>query len=395
MWNRRVYADYASATPVRKEALRAFTLAQESFPGNPHSLHQDGVKANDALQQARKDIARAFECKDSEVILTSGGTEGNNLALLGTVRHLLGSRTMTSLHIVVGATEHSSVLEPCRELERLGARVTYVYPNEHGIITDEAIASALTPSTVIVSIHWANSETGAVQPIPAIARRIRAYEKEHNVQMVFHADAGQAPLYLAHTFSSLGCDLLTIDSAKLYGPRGCGAILMKSRVQLAPLMYGGGQEKGLRPGTENVALAAGFAAALQSMVGERDGEVRRLRDIRTRLVTALEAAHPDVVVHGVAHHTLPHMVSVAFPGIDAEYVVLRMDAQGVSVATKSACDETKRESHVIRAMTRGTTREWTTLSTIRISLGKGTRLGDVKKIVQAVTDARVVGSIQK
>jgi cysteine desulfurase len=395
MWNRRVYADYASATPVRKEALRAFSVAQESFPGNPHSLHLDGVRAHDALAGARKDIARAFECKDSEVLLVSGGTEGNNLALLGTVRHLLTSRTMTSLHIVVSATEHSSVLEPCRELERLGARVTYVYPNEQGIITDEAVASVLTPSTVFVSVHWANSETGIIQSIPAIARRIRAYEKEHGVNIVFHADAGQAPLYLAHTFSSLGCDLLTVDSGKLYGPRGCGAVLMKFRVQLAPLMYGGGQEKGLRPGTENVALAAGFAAALQSMASEREGEVRRLRDIRKRLIAALQAAHPDVVVHGTSQHTLPHMISVALPDSDAEYVVLRMDAQGVSVATKSACDEAKRESHVIQAMTRGTKHAWATLSTIRISLGKGTRRADVKRIVQAITDARAVGSIQK
>jgi cysteine desulfurase len=395
MWRRRVYADYASATPIRKEALRAWSVAQESFPGNPNSLHRDGIAAHEALLVARKDIARAFECKDSEILLVSGGTEGNNLALLGTVRQLLSSRTMTSLHIVVGATEHSSVLEPCRELERLGARVTYVQPNEHGMITDEAVLAALTPSTVLVSVHWANGETGVIQPIPAIARRIRAYEKEHHVNMVFHSDAGQAPLYLAHTFSSLGCDLLTVDSGKLYGPRGCGAVVMKSRVRLAPLMYGGGQEKGIRPGTENVGLAVGFAAALQSMVKEREGEVRRLRDIRTRLVKALQSAHPDVLIHGVGAQTLPHMISVALPRIDAEYVVLRMDAQGISVATKSACDETKRESHVIHAMTQGTARAWAAQSTIRISLGRGTRLSDVGKIVKALSDARVVGSIQK
>jgi cysteine desulfurase len=395
MWRRRVYADYASATPLRKEALRAWSTAQESFPGNPNSLHSDGVAAHEALSQARKDIARAFECKDSEVILVSGGTEANNIALLGTVRHVLSSRTMTSLHVVVSATEHSSVLEPCRELERLGVRVTYVQPNAHGVITEEAVHAALTPSTVLVSVHWVNGETGVIQPISAIARRIRAYEQEHSVDMVFHVDAGQAPLYLAHTFSSLGCDLLTVDSGKLYGPRGCGAVLMKSRVHLAPLMYGGGQEKGIRPGTENVGLAAGFATALQSMVQEREGEVRRLRDIRTRLVRALEGAHPDVVVHGAGAQTLPHMISIALPGIDAEYVVLRMDAQGVSVATKSACDETKRESHVIQAMTRGTDRSWAAASTIRISLGKGTRLSDVGKIVKALSDAREVGSIQK
>lgn len=362
--------DYAGATPVHKVALQAFLKALQEW-ANPSALHTEGVKAQRVLDEARTRISRVLECKEHEILFTSGGTEGNNLAIMGTVEAVLGKRTMSSVHIVTTEIEHASILEPIAALEKAGARVTRIMPDPFGRITAKSLSDALTPSTVLVSIGWANSEIGTMQQLGALAKVIRGYEEERHVKIVFHSDAGQAPLYLPSIIVGLGVDMLTIDSGKLYGPRGVGALFVKKGVSIKPLLYGGGQEKGVRPGTENVALAHGLAAALEEARAERQSEVERLSALREHCVNRLEATFPDAVINGAKDRTLPHIVNVSVPGIDAEYVVLGMDKRGVAIATKSACEEGEQDSHVVKALV-GPEGAWRARTTLRFSFGEST-----------------------
>jgi len=216
MWwnNKRIYLDYAAATPVRREALYAYNDAVGTF-GNPSGLHSESVAALELLEKSREAIARVLQCRAGELIFTSGGTEGNNIAIFGSIK------TPQGAHIVVSALEHPSVLRSIVALEQWGAKVTRVMPDSHGQIKSEAVAEALTPQTVLVSVGWANGEIGVVQPLSAIAKVIRAYEERHGTRVFLHSDAGQAPLYEKSAIHSLGVDLMTFDSGKLYAASVC------------------------------------------------------------------------------------------------------------------------------------------------------------------------------
>jgi len=385
MWGKRVYMDYAGATPASKAALKAFQESLKEW-ANPSALHHEGSLAKESLGRARQRVARVLECKEGEVVFTSGGTEGNNLAIRGVVGTALADRSMTAVHIVTTAIEHASVLEPIAVLERAGARVTRLAPDPFGRISAKEVAEALTPSTVLVSIGWANSEVGTVQQMGAIAKAIRGYESERSHKIVFHSDAGQAPLYLPAVIAGLGVDILTLDAGKLYGVRGCGALFVRRGVSLAPIMYGGGQEGGMRPGTENVALAHALGAAMEEARAEREHEVNRLLEIRKVFIDALQEKMPDAVINGKNDRTLPHIVNVSVPGIDAEYVVLRMDKNGVAIATKSACEEGEQDSHVVKAMM-GEEGAWRARTTLRFSFGSDTTARNVHRAVDVLLEA--------
>ena len=381
---KRIYLDHAAATPVRSEAMRAWTDAVRIF-GNPGSLHSEGVAAIELLEKAREAVAHVFQSRAWEMVFMSGGTEGNNIAIFGA----LGHGSLSEVHVIVSSIEHPSVLEPIAELERRGARVTRITPDTLGRITPEAVQDALTPQTCFVSIGWANSEIGVVQPLSTIAKAIHMHEKEHGTRIIFHTDAGQAPLYLKNTVHSLGVDLMTLDSGKLYGPRGIGALFVKHGVSLAPIMYGGGQEGGVRPGTENPALAMGFVAALQAMAHERESESKRLAELKQEFLDAVMATIPDVILNGNIEDTLPHVVNISIPRMDAEYVALALDHRGVAVSTKTSCKEGERESAVIRAL--GGTDDRAS-SALRFSFGLSTTSGDV---VHAVKELAEIVSIQR
>lgn len=364
---KRIYLDYAAATPVLPVALSAMRAAEKMF-ANPNSIHGDGIASMDVLERSREGIARLLQCHAEELIFTSGGTEGNNLAILGSIE--IARSDLAISHIVVSAIEHPSVLEPIAALEKRGVKVTRVLPDKHGHIRPEAIASALTKETRLVSVGWANSEIGVVQPLAAIAKVIRDHEVKHGVKIIFHSDAGQAPLYIKSTARSLGVDIMTLDSGKLYGPRGIGALFIRYGVALRPVLFGGGQEKGIRPGTENVALAAGFAAALQVAAKGRDVESERLTALRDSFIESVKKQIPDAVVNGdEARQTLPHIVNISIPKIDAEYVALALDHKGVSISTKTSCKEGERESAVVKALG---LQPWRAASSLRLSLGRGT-----------------------
>lgn len=373
----RVYLDYAGATPLHPRA-RSVMRAHEDVYANPGAIHTEAVRAAGLLNDARRGIARELACKPRELVFTSGGTEANNLAILGLARHmLLSGGDLKKTHWVVSSIEHSSVLECFSEIERMGGTVTHVDPDEHGHISVEAVLNALRPETVLVSIGWANGEIGTIQPLRDIAHALRAQP-----EVLLHTDAGQAPLYLSPQVHTLGVDMMTLDSGKLYGPRGVGAVYLSNRVALAPILHGGGQERGLRPGTENPLLALGFAEALRATGSEREHEARRLRALRERFLTALSAIS-GCIVNG-EKRMLPHIVNISIPGIQSEYVTLALDARGFALSTKSACREGhNRRSHVVEALGGA---EWRAENTLRFSFGRETTERDILRAVEALSE---------
>lgn len=370
---KRIYLDYASATPMRAEARKAVEKHWDTF-GNPGGIHADGVAADKALEAARDTVALELACKGREVIFTSGGTEGNNIAILGVARKILKRQDdFSKTHWVVSSIEHPSVLECFGEIERLGGQVTHVDPDERGTITVDAVLAAVKKNTVLVSIGWANSEIGTVQPIREIARAL----VEQYPETLLHTDAGQAPLYLAPHVHTLGVDLMTLDSGKVYGPRGVGALYLSNRVDASSVYLGGGQERGLRPGTENIGLIAGFAEAFALAGKERKGEASRLQMLRDTFLKKLIARIPDAIVNGDIKRALPNMLNISLPNIQSEYLTLQLDAKGISISTKSACREGEnRRSHVVEALGGP---EWRAENTLRFSLGSATTAKELEK----------------
>jgi len=395
MWKlfrqKRTYLDYASAAPVLPEAVHAMRDA-EALSGNPGAIHAEGVAAKRVLERARTQIAGVLGCKARGVVFTSGLTEANNLAILGFARaEERARRTLSGTHWLVSSIEHTSVLECFAEIERMGGTVSYVEPDERGIVLPKTVQTALRPATVFVSVGWANNETGTVQPLADIARVLRAYESENGSSIIFHADGGQAPLYAATSVHSLGVDLLSLGSNKLYGPHGIGCVYVSDRTRLAPplaglapIILGGAQERGLRAGTESVALAAGFAAAFTIVAGEREHESKRLKKLRDSLADELLEKIPGLVINGDMKHMLPHMLNVSIPPADCrttEYLTLALDHAGIAVSTKSTCEEGQKASHVVAALGG---EEWRAKNTVRFSLGRETTASEVQETIHTL-----------
>ena len=382
---KRIYLDYASATPVLPEALCTMNDAQQFF-ANPGSIHADGVRAQDILERARASVALELGAKARQVVFTSGLTESNNLAILGYARKLQYlKKSLGETHWIVSAIEHASVIEAFGELERMGGTVTFISPDQSGLISASTLQHALHLNTVFVSIGWGNNEIGIVQHLSQLSRIIH----NQNENILFHSDAGQAPLYLSPQVHTLGVDLLSLGSGKLYGPRGVGALYVENPEKLEPIILGGGQEKGLRAGTEDPALATGFAKAFEILSKERKTEAARLLKLRDHLAHEITESVPGVAINGDLKHSLPHMLNISIPDISSEYIVLALDHAGMSISTKSACREgEKNESHVVAALAVGKVDRWRAHNTLRISLGRGTDWRDCEKM--AVMLSRVL-----
>ena len=370
---KRIYLDNASSTLPLVEALRA-THEAEKLVGNPGAIHFEAVEAKRVLTDAREKVAKQLACKAREVLFTSGLTESNNLATLGVARKLQMQGTdLSNTHWIVSSIEHSSVLECFAEIERLGGSITHIDPDARGIISPEEVVRALRSETVLISIGWANNEIGVIQPLRDITRLVR--EKQPTVLM--HSDAGQAPLSIPPQVHTLDVDLLSLGSNKLYGPHGVGALYIGKRVELAGIILGGSQERNLRAGTENVALAAGFAEAMYRIGIERQSEARRIRILRDKLMRGLLAAAPDALVNGDSERAIPHMLNISVPNIQSEYLTLALDRLGVAISTKSACEEGEESfSHVVRELPGP---NWRAENTLRFSLGRETNDADIAR----------------
>lgn len=376
--------DYAASTPILPTAKLAMMDAM-AFEGNPGGIHAEAVASAKALKGARDDIAAELGCKGREIVFTPGLTAANNLAIIGFARKLERIRQgLVGTHWIVSSIEHSSVLASFSEIERMGGGVTFVEPNAKGIIEPSAVGKVLRPETVFISIGWANSEIGTVQPLAEIAAVVRSHETRQGTQVIRHTDAGQAPLYRATKVHTLGVDLFTLGSHKVYGPHGIGALYISNRADLAGISFGGGQERGLWAGTEDVPSAAGFAAAFQHSAREREHEAQRLTALRDMFARELEARIPGLIINGDLSHALPHLLNVSIPNINSEYIVLALDHAGIAISTKSACREgNDQASHVVAALGG---EPWRAHNTLRFSLGHYSSEADISKTIDILAN---------
>lgn len=307
--------------------------------GNPSSIHRSGRNGLRAIQAARTQIADLIGASPSEIILTSGGTESNNMAILGTVRASPNS------HIVTTAIEHDAVLKVCTLLESEGHSVTYVRPDLDGIIHPDDILGAITQNTSLVSVMMANNEVGTIQDIAAIASQCA------KLNIPFHTDAVQAAGKIPINVSKLGIDMMSFSSHKINGPKGIGALYLKRGTTLKPLVYGGGQENGMRSGTENVASIVGFGAACKVATECMHDDSQRILKLREHIVERICARIPHAVLNGDAIRRLPGNAHFTFLGISGEDLIIKLDESNVAASTGSACSvHTQKESHVLRAM---------------------------------------------
>lgn len=366
-----IYLDHNATTPLRSEARAAMMEALETGFANPSSVHRPGACARAAVESARAAVAESVQARPADVIFTSGGTESNNLALFG----LIAANERP--HLIVSATEHSSVLVAAQELRRRGAELTLLPVDSEGRVSPDDLAASLRGDTVLVSIAWANNEIGTVQPIDALADACA------RAGVWFHVDAvqalGKVPVDVCRVH------LCSLSAHKLGGPKGVGALVVRGGAPVRPLLYGGHQERGVRPGTENVAAIAGFGAAA-ARATPMDAHTEALRE---RLWEAI-AGLADVTRHSPARSCLPNTLNVGFRGVSGEALVAALDLEGVAVSSGAACAAGAAEpSHVLRAI--GCDEE-SARNGVRFSLGHDTSAADVDAAAAVV--ARVVRRIR-
>ncbi|MFM2374643.1 MAG: hypothetical protein RLZZ234_638 [Candidatus Parcubacteria bacterium] len=402
MWHpfkkKRVYLDYAAATPCAQEVSAAMRPFETHTFANASGVHREGRLAREALEAARARVAHTLKTVPHHVVFTSGGTESNNLAILGVVEKFREEgRAYEEMEIISTAIEHPSILEPLRLLEKKGVVVKYAPVNSEGTIVRAPFRELLSEKTVLVTFAYANSEIGTVQEVQALSRSVRLWRNEKKRSYPYvHIDACQASLWLPCKMDSLGVDMMSLDAGKCYGPKSVGVLALRGDVSLSPLLRGGSQEGGLRPGTEHVGAAVGLAAAF---VWAQEGwEVRALKVAESRefFFEKLAAAFPGLVLNGSHEHRLPNNLNVAIPGLDGEYAVVGLDARGVACSTRSACkvNESTEEggSHVLRALNLP---HDVVLGAIRFSLGEETTKAELFRAVIALQDHARVATVEK
>ena len=364
-----IYADYAAATPTDPRVIARITEVAKQFSGNPSSRHSFGQAAESELTIARGQIAQFLNAKETEIYFTGSGTESNNLAILGIAR----ANRKIGNHIITTTIEHPSVLGACQALERDGFSVTYLPVDRNGQVSIKDFQAAITPKTILATIHSANSEIGVTQPVTELAKI--ASERK----VLFHTDACQAANYLPLDVQVPGIDALTLNGSKLYGPRGTAVLFVRDGVSIFPLVYGGGQEQSLRSGTENLPGIAGLALAVQIAEQQRDRNSVRIGKLRDQLEEALIKTGSQV--NAASGQRLPNHLSVIIPTQETD-LVAALNREGIAVSSGSACSSrSQTDSHVLQAI--GLTSDQTN-KTIRISLGRGTTAEEIKKIVKAV-----------
>ena len=371
-----VYFDYCATTPVHPDVRQAMRAALEDDFGNPSSMHWAGQAAAALLHAARAQVADGLGCQPDEIVFTSGATEADNLAVLGVLRERGAG------HLITSAIEHHALLHAARQLEREGYGVTYLPVNGEGLVDPDDVRKALRPDTALISIMLVNNEVGSVQPVADIGRLAR----ERGILM--HSDAVQGLGLLDVDVRALNVDLLSFSAHKIYGPKGVGGLYVGSDVRLEPLLYGGAQERQLRPGTENLPGILGLAAAVE-LTRRHKAEARvRLSALRQRLIAGL----PGAVVNGPPAAVAPHVLSVSFPGADGEMMLFRLNAAGFAVSLGSACTSKSIEpSHVLAAM--GLPREQID-GTLRLSLGYPTTPAEVEALLAIMPQVAAASRVQ-
>ncbi|MEO1393514.1 MAG: cysteine desulfurase family protein [Cyanobacteria bacterium J06634_5] len=379
---RPIYLDCNATTPVDSTVLKAMLPFFTEYFGNPSSLsHAYGWEAAAGVKTARETLAAAINAEPGEIVFTSGATEANNLAIKGVAESYMSE----GKHIITVTTEHSAVLEPCRYLERLGFRVTYLPVDSDGLISLSALEQAFESDTILVSIMAANNETGVLQPIDAIGQLC------HDQGVIFHTDAAQALGKIPIDVRSMQIDVLSMTAHKLYGPKGIGALYVRRknpRVQLSPQLHGGGQERGLRSGTLYPPQIVGFGAAVRLALETLEDEHKRLSGLRDRLWQHLSKLS-NIHLNGHPTHRLPNNLNISIAGVNINTLLLQLQSE-VALSTGSACSSGKTSpSHVIKALGRS---DELAKSTLRFGLGRYTTVEDIDRagawVVKSIESVR-------
>jgi len=381
----RIYCDTAAATPVDSAVFAAMEPWLTRQYGNAGGMHKEARAAKSAIESARKKVAEVLACTTDEILFTSGGTESNNMAILGVAeaRHYAGM-AYTDMHMVVGGTEHASALAPFKDLERRGAQVTYLQPDREGMYTAMQLREALTPHTILVSIMYINNEIGTVYPIKKYVGVVREYEKEQGTTIAFHTDASQAGGWMSCNTGTLGADLITLGGQKVWGPQGVGVLYVEKSAAIDPVVYGGAQEQGLRPGTVPVALVVGMGEALHRAQYERKERATRVAALRDYFIAEVEARVPNAVLNGPrGEGRSANSAHFSFPWMLGEEVVIGLDVRGVACSTKSACHKTGTGSTVMVAI--GASRAEQE-SAVRFSFDKTITKEQVDRVVEVLVE---------
>ncbi len=385
---KRIYFDYAASTPLRPEAEKAMKPYYAARFGNPSSLHFFGQEGIAAIDRSRETLAKLIGAAFREVIFTGSATEANNLALRGVVRGARG--IIAKPRIIISAIEHESILETAKDLERDGAELVIIPVDSRGIIDVQRLEQALNERTVVVSIMYVNNEIGTVQPIQKIAHIISKFKKGTQYPL-FHTDAVQAFNYFECNVAELGVDMMTLSGHKIGGPKGVGALYVKhiesaNKKILTPILTGGGQEFGLRSGTENVAGIVGFADAAVHATKERKKERTRLLSLKTYFWKEMKKIFPDASIYGMDEKRFgdasPHIINILLRNMPLDDLIVRLDVIGISVSSGSACaSRAATHSHVLSALFENASRG------VRFSFGRGTTRTEISEAVKRIRHA--------
>lgn len=371
-----IYLDHAATTPVRREVLEAmFPYFQRVF-ANPSSVHEAGAQAGSDLGQARSHIAHVLHALPEEIVFTSGGTESDNLAVVGAAEAARGRGN----HVITSAIEHEAVLQSIKELQRRGFRVSLIAVDSTGLVDPEDVRKMVDDETILVSCMYANNEIGTIEPVAEIVGAVR----DKNPDVLIHTDAVQAAGALPLEVDDLGVDLLSLSGHKIYGPRGVGVLYVRRGIELLPLTFGGGQEGGLRSGTENVAACVGMATALDLAESEREDESARLRPLRDALIRGMLGVSSSIRLTGHPERRLPGYASFCLTDRSAESVLVDLSARGIMCSTGSACHAGMTDpSYVLEAI--GLTPQQAR-NGLRMTLGRDTTPDQVRRVIAVVSE---------
>lgn len=379
---KRVYLDVAASAPVSQKSLAVY-MRHLSLVGNPSSLHQEGARAKEVLEDARVRIAHLAQVRAHNVVFTSGATEANTLAIVGYIRKQIQDGVRPEqMHVLFHTGAHSSVVESVAEVQRLGVQ-TEPLALLAGLPDTVALKKQIRPETVLVILESVSGETGSIFSTRDVRRALDSAVLAHKTRVRLHVDASQAPRVQSIVLSQLGADSLALDAQKVGGVRGIGALLFSREPHVTPLMFGGPQERDLRPGTENPALASAFASALEECQDTRELFLKRAREIRGGFLRELTTIK-DMDVHESSDQA-PHIISLSFLNRDTDYLLFLLDAKGYAVSTKSACESGKEGSRMVALMSGSDSKA---RSTLRVSFGPDTTETDLvscaKEIVRSI-----------
>ena len=382
-----IYLDNAASTAVHPEVVKEMIPYFDTQYGNPSSIHQFGRKAKNAIQKARKQVAALIGAEPDEILFTSGGTESNNTILYGipklhesnaiiTDPDGSGNFELGNNHAITSSIEHEAILEPCKKLEEMGFKVTYISVDEYGVVDSNDIADSITENTVLVSIMFANNEIGTIQPIKEISEICKKY------QVPLHTDAVQAIGKIPINVKDLGIDALSISSHKINGPKGVGALFIKKDLTVYPEILGGGQENGMRSGTENVASIVGFGKACEIAKERLNENISHFKKLHSSMLERITKEISHVKLNGHPEKRIFNNIHLTFMGVNGEDLIIKLDEHGIAASTGSACSmHTQKASHVLGAM--GFNHEQITGS-LRMSFGYLNTLDEVEQTIDVL-----------